>query len=596
MISPDTESQIIKLLLTLADLERQVEINRQVLSQNLDFDAYQAFRYIDTDNKNSINSENLLNFLNKNGICTNLNELQYLILFYDENQDGCLSYTEFLNMILSESNYSLRKLARERIGSTFPKINLPFNVEYSIVKLFEKELYLIREISCLINFLKSKCDFNTHELYHLIKGNNEFIKPENIKNFLLKNSVKFNDDDIRNIMKRLDFNRDSKIDYCEFHKFFCGNVDNCSCCNICTQCCFNTNSIRTNYSTNNSFQNQFINNQNNNYNNQIPSDLTLTNSPMRNSNQINLIPLNSNKTNYNYNNNIKVSPNLTLRNSPQRKNSPCSNRELNPNNYIVENNNCQKTICCPNNCNNCICNICKCNPCRCIALSYERGECTFINFIREIMNIENQIENYKIELSLRSDFNIEDAFKIFELNGRGIINEADLKYGLNLLDIYASDKDIKLIMRRADIRKNNLISYADFFDLIVPFEKNYRNMIENRLPSNFIPKYNKADVFMLSTKIYFQNLIRLIINLENKLEKLRYCLGDAKSQLNCIFKNMDRCKRGFITDEDLNYFMKCNGICCTDREIGLAFIRFDKNRNGKVELWEIADELNLTGS
>ena len=596
MISPDTESQIIKLLLTLADLERQVEINRQVLSQNLDFDAYQAFRYIDTDNKNSINSENLLNFLNKNGICTNLNELQYLILFYDENQDGCLSYTEFLNMILSESNYSLRKLARERIGSTFPKINLPFNVEYSIVKLLEKELYLIREISCLINFLKSKCDFNTHELYHLIKGNNEFIKPENIKNFLLKNSVKFNDDDIRNIMKRLDFNRDSKIDYCEFHKFFCGNVDNCSCCNICTQCCFNTNSIRTNYSTNNSFQNQFINNQNNNYNNQIPSDITLTNSPMRNSNQINLIPLNSNKTNYNYNNNIKVSPNLTLRNSPQRKNSPCSNRELNPNNYIVENNNCQKTICCPNNCNNCICNICQCNPCRCIALSYEKGECTFINFIREIMNIENQIENYKIELSLRSDFNIEDAFKIFELNGRGIINEADLKYGLNLLDIYASDKDIKLIMRRADIRKNNLISYADFFDLIVPFEKNYRNMIENRLPSNFIPKYNKADVFMLSTKIYFQNLIRLIINLENKLEKLRYCLGDAKSQLNCIFKNMDRCKRGFITDEDLNIFLKCNGVCSTDREIGLAFIRFDKNRNGKVELWEIADELNLTGS
>ena len=594
MISPDTQSQIIKLLLTLSDQERQVEINRQVLAQNLDFDAYQAFRYIDTDNKNSINSENLLNFLNKNGICTNLNELQYLILFYDENQDGCLSYTEFLNMILSESNYSLRKLARERIGSTFPKINLPFNVEYSIVKLLEKELYLIREISCLINFLKSKCDFNTHELYHLIKGNNEFIKPENIKNFLLKNSVKFNDDDIRNIMKRLDFNRDSKIDYCEFHKFFCGNVDNCSCCNICTQCCFNTNSIRTNYSTNNSFQNQFINNQNNNYNNQIPSDLTLTNSPMRNSNQINLIPLNSNKTNYNYNNNIKVSPNLTLRNSPHRKNSPCSNRELNPNNYIVENNNCQKTICCPNNCNNCICNICKCNPCRCIALSYERGECTFINFIREIMNIENQIENYKIELSLRSDFNIEDAFKIFELNGRGIINEADLKYGLNLLDIYASDKDIKLLMRRADIRKNNLISYADFFDLIVPFEKNYRNMIENRLPSNFIPKYNKADVFMLSTKIYFQNLIRLIINLENQLEKLRYCLGDVKSQLNCIFKNMDRCKRGFITDEDLNIFLKCNGVCSTDREIGLAFIRFDKNRNGKVELWEIADELTLS--
>ena len=56
MISPDTESQIVKLLLTLSDYERQVEINRQVLAQNLDFDAYQAFRYIDTDDINSLDA------------------------------------------------------------------------------------------------------------------------------------------------------------------------------------------------------------------------------------------------------------------------------------------------------------------------------------------------------------------------------------------------------------------------------------------------------------------------------------------------------------------------------------------------------------
>ena len=108
MISPDTENQIVKLLLTLSDHERQVEINRQVLAQNLDFDAYQAFRYIDTNDKNSINAYNLLDLLNKNGICSNIQELQYLIYFYDENQDGNLSYTEFLNMILSENNYLLQ--------------------------------------------------------------------------------------------------------------------------------------------------------------------------------------------------------------------------------------------------------------------------------------------------------------------------------------------------------------------------------------------------------------------------------------------------------------------------------------------------------
>ena len=63
---------------------------------------------------------------------------------------------------------------------------------------------------------------------------------------------------------------------------------------------------------------------------------------------------------------------------------------------------------------------------------------------------------------------------------------------------------------RPDIKKNNSICNTHHFDL----------KIENRVPYNFIPKYNLADVFMLNTKIYFQNLIKLIIYLENKLKKL----------------------------------------------------------------------------
>lgn len=124
------------------------------------------------------------------------------------------------------------------------------------------------------------------------------------------------------------------------------------------------------------------------------------------------------------------------------------------------------------------------------------------------MSIETQIEKAKIDLSLRSDFNVEDAYRIFELDGRGIVTEADLKYGLSLLDIYASSTDIKLLMRRADTKHTGSINYADFFDLVTPFEKDYRIMVENRLPSTFTPSYNKSDVFLLSTKIYIQNLFR----------------------------------------------------------------------------------------
>lgn len=37
------------------------------------------------------------------------------------------------------------------------------------------------------------------------------------------------------------------------------------------------------------------------------------------------------------------------------------------------------------------------------------------------------------------DFNCEDVFRIFELDGRGFLDKDDLKYDLNLLNVYPSD-------------------------------------------------------------------------------------------------------------------------------------------------------------
>ena len=120
-------------------------------------------------------------------------------------------------------------------------------------------------------------------------------------------------------------------------------------------------------------------------------------------------------------------------------------------------------------------------------------------------------------------------------------------------------------------------------------------MVENRLPSSFSPQYNKADVFLLSTKIYLQNLFRLIISSENKLQGIRLglCMNDARREVKNIYCEIDRTGLGVISDLDLSAFFKRKGVYCSDRESGLAFIRFDRNRNGKVELWEITDEVSV---
>ena len=120
MLSKNTLSIFCNLLMNLSGKERQVEIGRQVLCQNLNFDAYQVFSYIDRESKNYIDEINLMTLLNKkNKIPCTLEELQFLILLYDENFDSKLSYSEFLNIVLSNNNYELRKSAREKICSNY---------------------------------------------------------------------------------------------------------------------------------------------------------------------------------------------------------------------------------------------------------------------------------------------------------------------------------------------------------------------------------------------------------------------------------------------------------------------------------------------
>ena len=56
---------------------------------------------------------------------------------------------------------------------------------------------------------------------------------------------------------------------------------------------------------------------------------------------------------------------------------------------------------------------------------YEQRQ--FNDFLKKLMMIESQIEKIKIDLSLNPDFNCEDAFRLFELDGRGYLKKKIIK-------------------------------------------------------------------------------------------------------------------------------------------------------------------------
>ena len=213
MISGEIQSKISEILMALAEEERNVEVTRQVLTENKDYNPYQIFCFLDNEKKNKINSSDLFNFLRNKNIFSIENEIKLLILFYDYDLDTNLNLEEFINLIESKTS-NKKELKENNEPITFP-------IEYSLTKLLEKEIVYARKLLTLLEDLKGFPDFNIHNIFHFLKDdNNKFITPENIIKFFNGNYVSFTDNDIDLIFKRIDKAKDNRIDLCEFHLFF----------------------------------------------------------------------------------------------------------------------------------------------------------------------------------------------------------------------------------------------------------------------------------------------------------------------------------------------------------------------------------------
>ena len=234
MPSPQTESKLSHIFRTLADGERNVELNRQVLSNNPEFDSYQIFSYLDTQKKNSIDACDLINYFRSKNEFINEIEAKLIILFYDSNFDCALSYPEFKPLVESDT------VPVRCFNSNYNNCYINNNIDYQLYNILKGELELAKNILCLLNDIKNNPDFNIHELYHTVKTFN-CIDEVSIRNFMDKNQENYLEFDISKILKRLDINRDGKIDLCEFHAFLgfpeCNFCCPCNQCNYCGNCC-----------------------------------------------------------------------------------------------------------------------------------------------------------------------------------------------------------------------------------------------------------------------------------------------------------------------------------------------------------------------
>ena len=75
------------------------------------------------------------------------------------------------------------------------------------------------------------------------------------------------------------------------------------------------------------------------------------------------------------------------------------------------------------------------------------------NSFKTLVFIERDIESMKIDLALKSDFNLIDAFRLFDVNACGSISKQDLVDGLQMNLNFGeaiSPVDVALLYKRMD--------------------------------------------------------------------------------------------------------------------------------------------------
>ena len=476
--SPSTLNKIGILFSTLSEAEKDIDISRQILNENFDFDPYIIFKNLDRGNKNKMSIDDLVYFLNFKNIYISKEEANKIISFYDEDKDDNLSYMEFIYLI--QSSKHVLNVNGNLYNQYYENKKMSQSIEYGFVQLLDKELSLVRRLFSLINEIKEQGDYDIEKLFNLMKSCNNIIS-EGIDKFyseILQKPINRQSNFIRNIIKRIDINNDGRIDLNEFKNFF--------------------NTYKTS----------------------------------------NIEELNLKRNNFEINNNIN---NLKANN----------NLNNNVSDFVLDN---------------------KLN-----------------DFITECMYIEEKIENAKIDLALRHDFNIENIFRFFDFDYKGYIIITDFERGLNKLSLYPNPLEIKVVFNKYDSNMKNQINFGDLFDMFTPFERDYRIMIENRKPIE--------GEFMLSTKIYIINLLKEIFSSENKLNYLKRQFVNSKKKIREIFAEIDRDNKGYFDIEDWTIFLKrkskLNGVI-NDNQKGryLVFIRLDKKRRGRVDYCDLMDEFN----
>ena len=169
----------------------------------------------------------------------------------------------------------------------------------------------------------------------------------------------------------------------------------------------------------------------------------------------------------------------------------------------------------------------------------------------ELIELENKLEKAKQTLWWRPDFTLQDAFKIFDINGFGRIEDLDVQSIFSKYQVNLTVDQARLIISRFDRNKDAALTFNEFGDIFVPFDYLSGSALSKRslrYPEGY---YLTPDILDPITRLQFAKVLKLTLLVESNAEKIRQKHAMRPLfNVNDAFDAINRLKACCITKQD----------------------------------------------
>lgn len=173
-------------------------------------------------------------------------------------------------------------------------------------------------------------------------------------------------------------------------------------------------------------------------------------------------------------------------------------------------------------------------------------------------------------MSLKTDFNLIDAFRIFNESGTGSANIQDLTEGLKDLGLEVTNDEITLFMARFDQDNDRKLRYSEFCQAFLPQDSFHASLLAKKAPMTMYPQsmVPRVHIFYPETTELFLQAWTTHLQNEIQAEQLRL-LTHKKSNFSAhqAFKVIDQNGDSYIDKEDMRAFFSRHCLYVPDKEI-----------------------------